>query len=147
MLPEIHRLPLSEHQTTVVHAQRQGLTGESSADMGRHVVIAFIVVEVTAALAIAIAWTFAVIGNNRLHPGVEVFENPRIGVFVDGEAGARVQTGEMQHPQLNVSAADPAVELFVQAREALAWSGDHQLIQNLVHGHVVGSLSLVLWPA
>ena len=48
MLPEIDRLPGAQEQSAVVNTQAHGLGGECCADMGWHVAITFVVVQVTA---------------------------------------------------------------------------------------------------
>ena len=68
MLPEIHRLPGAQQQATVLNAERHGLAGECRSDVRRHVVIAFIVVEVTATLTLGICWPSPVLRDNSLHP-------------------------------------------------------------------------------
>ena len=81
----------------MLHAQRQGLTGECSADVSGHVVVALVVVLVARALTQTIKRALAVLGHDRIHPGTEIVEDPGVGVLVDGEACAGVQTREVQH--------------------------------------------------
>jgi hypothetical protein len=69
-----------------LNTQVQGLTRQSGADMGWHVIGTFVVMDV---------WT--TFWNHIRHPSLEVLKNSWIGILVNGEAGACVEACEMQH--------------------------------------------------
>ena len=101
--------------------------------MGRHVVVALVVVEVTTALAMAVEGAAAVLWNYGIHPCLQILQHPRIRVLVDGQASAGVQTGQMQHTQLDACGSKPAVELIIQSGEALTAGADFYLMKRLAH--------------
>jgi hypothetical protein len=89
--------------------------------MGGHVVVAFIVMQVTGAFAITVDRAFAVLRHKGIHPCLQVLENTRVSVFVDRQAGAGMQTGQVQHTLCDAGSSDPSVQRFVQPREARAF--------------------------
>ena len=146
VLPEVHRLPGAKEQLSVLNAQGQRLTGQRGADVCGHVVVAFVLMPITGSVALAVERASAVLGNGGIHPGVQVVEDPWIGVFINGEAGAGVQTGEVHHAQMNSTTADPGVEFFVEPGESCPRGADHQLMKHLIHGDL-WPFSLALSPA
>ena len=107
VLPEVNGLPGAQQQLASADAQAQGLAGERGSDVGRHVIGSFVVMEIT-----AVFW------NGIGHPCIQVLQHPWISVLVDREAGAGVQTGEMQNALIQSRAADPSVQPTVQTGEA-----------------------------
>ena len=80
--------------------------------------------------------------NNRIHPCRQIPQHPGVSVLVDRQAGAGVQTGEVQHSQVDACCPDPAVQLLVQAGKALPPSRDLQLVEGLFHGGGAADLPL-----
>ena len=54
VFPQVNPLPYPYEEAASLHAQRHRLGSERRADVGRHVVIAFVVVLVAGAIALAI---------------------------------------------------------------------------------------------
>ena len=92
VLPDVNGLPGAQQQLPPADAQVQGLAGERGSDVGRHVISSFVVMEIT-----------ALFRNGIGHPCIQVLQHPWICVLVDREAGAGVQTGEMQNCLLYTS--------------------------------------------
>ena len=99
--------------------------------------------QVAPALTIRSLGTSTILWNNRVHPGRQILQHPWVGVFVDGEAAAGVETGEMQNPGVDASGRQPLIQLWIEARETLAMGLERELLQHLLHGHG-GGLSVVL---
>ena len=108
MFPEVHGLPGAQQQLASTHAQAEGLAGECCSDVGRHVIGSFVVMEIT-----AVFW------NGIGHPCIEVLQHPWIRVLIDREAGAGVQTCEVQHALVEARAPDPGVQSCIETGEAL----------------------------
>ena len=138
VLPEVDPLPGAQEQASFIDAETEGLTGQCRADVGRHVVKTLIVVAITVAMACGGHGAAAILGDNRIHPALQVLKHSGIGVFVNGQAGARVQTGQMQHSPLQSRASQPGVQSFIESGEAAAWCGDLQLFETLIEGHWPG---------
>ena len=144
MFPEIDRLPCTQQQSAVVNTQAHGLGGECCADMGWHVVITFVVVQVTSTPAVWSARSSSVLRHHGIHPGLQIFQDPWIGVFIDGEAAAGVQAGEMHHPGHQTGLVHPLIQLSVQGGETRSVRVDLQLRQQLIQRHAMRPASLSL---
>ena len=137
MLPEIDRLPGAQEHSAVVNTQAHGLGGERCADMGWHVVITFVVVQVTATSTVRSARPSAVLRHHGIHPGRQIFQDPWIGIFIDGEAAAGVQAGEMHHAVDQSGLAHALIQLLVQGSEARSVCVDLQVRQPLIQRHAM----------
>ena len=124
VLPEIDRLPGAQGKSSRFDAEAEGLTGERRADVGGHVIGAFVVVAVPTGF-----------GHDDPHPIGEILKNPRIGVFIDGEAGTGVQAGEMQHSLPDGRVGQPLVDAAIEAGESLPRGLELQVVQNLLQCH------------
>ena len=144
MLPEIDRLPGAQEQSSVVNTQAHGLGGECCADMGWHVVITFVVVQVTATSTVWSARPSSVLRHHGIHPGRQVFEDPWIGILIDGQAAAGVQAGEMHHPGDQSGLVHALIQLLVQGGETRSARFDLQLRQQLIQRHAMGPVALSL---
>ena len=138
VFPQVDALPHTHQQAAVLDAQAQGLAGQGRADVGGHVVIALVVMGVANPVAKAIGGAIAVLGNQRLHPGGQVVQHPRVRVLVDRQAGAGVQAAQVQHAQVDARCRNPLVELAIEPGETLALGAYLQLMQGLLHGRRVG---------
>ena len=96
-------------------------------------VIALVVMQVTAPLALSIERTGAILRNHGIHPCLQILQHPWVSVLVDGEAGTGVEAGQMQHTQLDACGSKPAVELIIQSGEALTTGADFYLVKRLAH--------------
>jgi hypothetical protein len=143
MLPQVNPLPHPEEQSAAFHAEGHGLGGECRTDVGRHVVVALVVVEVAGAVALAILRTEAILWDHGIHPCRQIAQHPGVSVLVDRQACAGVHARQVQHAQVDAGGCDPAVELLVEADEALPMRGDLQLVEGLLHGDGAAGPSIV----
>jgi hypothetical protein len=73
--------------------------------------------------------------NHGLHPGRQVIENPRIGILINGQAAAGVESTQMQDALSQARGANPAVQLRVDAQEPLAAAVELELLERLLQAH------------
>jgi hypothetical protein len=86
------------------------LAGQSGADVGRHVIDTLVVMDVRTTF-----W------HHVCHPSLEVLKNPWIRILINGEAGACVETGEMQYPLMQTSGTQPGIQWPIDPGEASSW--------------------------
>lgn len=110
MFPEIDGLPCSQHQTAAVEAQLKTGAGEGRADMGRHVVLSFIVVHIGAQGTLATEGPNPFLGHQGLEIGRQVLQHPGISIFIDGEGAAGVQATDERLPRTQTTGADLPIE-------------------------------------
>lgn len=82
--------------------------------MGRHVVVAFVIVQIGEALSLSVGGSTSILGNHGVHPGLQILQDARVGVLVDGEAGTRVEAGEVENTLLDSCASNPGIQQFIQ---------------------------------
>jgi hypothetical protein len=110
VLPEVYGLPSSQYQATILNTQAQGLARQGGADVGWHVIGAFVVMDIRTTF-----W------HHIRHPSLEVLKNPWIGILINREAGACVEAGEMQHTLVQSSGPQPSIQRPIDTGEASAW--------------------------
>jgi hypothetical protein len=93
-----------------LNTQAHGLTRQSGADVGWHVISTLVVMDVRT--------TF---GHHVCYPILEVLKNPWIRILINGEAGACVETGEMQHTLVQTSGSQPGIQWPIDPGEASSW--------------------------
>jgi hypothetical protein len=145
VLPQVNPLPNPKEQFPAIKTQRQGLGGEGRTDVGRHVVVTLVIVSIAGALAVAVEGTTTILRDHRIHPGLQIRQNPGIGVLIDGQAAAGVQAAQVQHASLHASGTNPVVEFPVQAAEAWAVGRNLDCVQVLLHGPALAGLTSVAW--
>jgi hypothetical protein len=125
-----------------IDAQGEGLGGECRTDVGGHVVITLVIVQIGAALAVAVQGTAAILRDHRIHPGLQIRQNPGIGVLIDGQTAAGVQAAQVQHAPLHASGTNPTVEFPVERGEAWAVGRNLDLVQVLLHRSALAGLDI-----
>jgi hypothetical protein len=93
-----------------LNTQAQGLARQGGADVGRHVIGTFVVMDVRTTF-----W------HHIRHPSLEVLKNPWISILINREAGACVEAGEMQHTLVQSSGPQPSIQRPIDTGEASAW--------------------------
>ena len=99
----------------MINAEGYGLTCQCCSDVGWHIIITFVVMGIETTPAFTIDRTFSVLWYDSVHPGLQVFEYAWIGILIDCEAGAGVQTSEMQHACFDGRFGDQVVQAFVES--------------------------------
>ncbi len=99
MFPNVNPLPGSEDEATIGDRDGFGGVGERGADVGGHVVSAFVIVGVG-----------IILGDETMEKGFEVFEDARIGVFLDEEACGGVAQKEGAETGLNTGFGDDRLD-------------------------------------
>ena len=79
-----------------------------------------------------------------MHPGRQIFQDPWIGIFIDGEAAAGVQAGEMYYPCHQSGLVHALIQLLVQGGKTWSLRVDLQLRQQLIQRHAMGPAVLSL---
>lgn len=91
-LAEVYALPGTEEKLPITHGDRQIRPHQSRLDMSGHVVGSFDGVDI-----VGIAF-----GNELVENRPKVMADVRVGVLVQGEAGAGVQDNEMRKPDSDI---------------------------------------------
>ncbi len=136
MFPEVHRLPHAQQESSLIHTQGHRLRRQRSADVSRHVIWTLVIVPIAVTPTVPICRTPTILRNNRFHPGRQVLKHPGVSVFIDGQARAGVQTGEVQHTLIETGASNPGIELLIQSGETRSRRSQLQDMQTLhqIHG-------------
>jgi len=120
VLPEVHGLPGAEQEAPLLKAQAQAGGREGGADVGWHVVGAFVVMAPGPQLALATQGSHPRRRYQGPQEGGQVLQHPGISVFVDGEAAAGMQGNQVGQAVVQAAGADLLVEGVGEVGESLA---------------------------
>ena len=120
MLPEADCLPGAEQQTSVLHTQTEGLTGESGPNVRWHIVRPFIVMQVGPGLR-----------NHVVHPGGEVLRTRGSAFSLMVRPALVCRQAQVQH-SLDSTGGDPAAQDWIDPGKATTVRADVQRLQCLV---------------
>ena len=120
VLPEIDSLPGADQQTPASEGQGEGGAGEGRADVGGHVIRAFVVVAVRAQFAPTADRSHPLLGHQGLEVGGQIHQHPRVGVLVDSERAAGMFCENRTESLPHFAPRDLGIERLGDVGEAFA---------------------------